>query len=355
MALIDYLQDRLNQIGFDTERIEYEDENGIRKANVIGKKGEGIGGMSYFGHTDVIPADVWFTEQYGPFAPTVTDGKLYGRGACDMKGSIACMLSAAERFDHAELAKPLYVACSADEEIGYGGALQIQEKSKHYREMVAGQSNTIIGEPTLLEVVYAHKGGCMFTATARGQSAHTSTDAGVNANWTMIPFLVEIKKLYEETQQNPEWQDPEFDPPTLALNIGIGDHPEALNVTKPISICRVGFRPMPRTNTELLLEKVKRAAQKCGVELEITDELPAFYVDGQSDFIKEVLRISNKTKAHTVSYGSEAVIFNELERRVVIGPGNIEQAHTIDEWISLEQLERGTDVYAQFIRAWSTS
>ena len=136
---------------------------------------KGGGGLAYFGHTDVVPAINWFTEEHGPFVPAVQEGKLYGRGACDMKGSVASMLAAAERFEAAELKQPVYVACTADEEIGYGGAIQVKETSRFYREMVEAQTRTIVGEPTLLDVVYAHKGGCSFEATARGESAHSST------------------------------------------------------------------------------------------------------------------------------------------------------------------------------------
>jgi len=118
VALTAHLEDRLKQMGCRTERLEYEDENGVRKASVVGKKGEGRGGMAYFGHTDVVPAINWFTEDHGPFTPAVRQGKLYGRGACDMKGSVASMVAAAMRFEAGELIQPVYIACTADEEIG---------------------------------------------------------------------------------------------------------------------------------------------------------------------------------------------------------------------------------------------
>lgn len=352
MALTCYLEDRLKEMGFCTERFEYDDQNKVRKASVVGKKGEGLGGMAYFGHTDVVPAINWFSEDHGPFKPVVQGGKLYGRGSCDMKGSIASMLAAVERFKTSTLKKPIYITCTADEEVGYEGAIQVKENSKFYQEMVEGQTNTIIGEPTLLDVIYAHKGGCSFEATARGESAHSSTKMGLNANWTMIPFLVKMKELYEDTQNNPEWQDAEFDPPTLGGNIGIQDYPDAMNVKKPVSICRLGFRPMPSTKTDLLIERITKAAQECDVELVVNRGHGAFYVDPKSLFIKEVLAVMGKTEAHTVSYGSEASVYTELKRRVLVGPGDIQQAHTFDEWISVEQLERGADTYAEFIHTW---
>ena len=121
----DYVEAVLKRLEFDTERIEYTDAAGVRKVNIVGKKGVGTGGLAYFGHTDVVPADPWFTTEHGPFAPTVKGGRLYGRGACDMKGSIGCMLAAAERFARSSLRFPLYVTCTADEEVGYTGAAEV--------------------------------------------------------------------------------------------------------------------------------------------------------------------------------------------------------------------------------------
>ena len=94
----DYCEEVLSDLGFAIERIEYEDPDGVRKVSVLGKKGEGTGGMAYFAHTDVVPADPWHTDDFGPFEPSIVGDRLYGRGSCDMKGSIACMFAAAERL-----------------------------------------------------------------------------------------------------------------------------------------------------------------------------------------------------------------------------------------------------------------
>ncbi|MAG93428.1 MAG: acetylornithine deacetylase, partial [Planctomycetaceae bacterium] len=87
LAVSDYAEEALREIGFVTERVEFDDPDGIRKANIVGRKGTGSGGMAYFGHTDVVPADDWFSDEFGPFEPTVRGTRLYGRGSCDMKGS----------------------------------------------------------------------------------------------------------------------------------------------------------------------------------------------------------------------------------------------------------------------------
>src|SRR5947209_3016504 len=136
VAVTDYAALTLGNLGFEIERLDYDDAHGVRKACVIGKKGAGTGGLAYFGHTDVVPADPWFSDEHGPFQPTVQGGRLYGRGSCDMKGSIACMWAAAAQFPSVKLHRPIYVTCTADEEIGYGGAREVAARSKLFREMV---------------------------------------------------------------------------------------------------------------------------------------------------------------------------------------------------------------------------
>src|SRR3990172_4346531 len=115
----DYVERTLRSLDFETERIDYHDENGVLKVNVAGRKGKGTGGITFFGHTDTVPADVWADGD--PFVPEVRDGRLYGRGSCDMKGPVACMLAAAGSFRLSQLARPVSIVCTADEEIGYGG------------------------------------------------------------------------------------------------------------------------------------------------------------------------------------------------------------------------------------------
>jgi acetylornithine deacetylase len=318
----------------------------------LGKKGEGRGGVAFFGHTDVVPADNWFSDEFGPFTPTVQGGRLYGRGSCDMKGSVASMLAAAARFSASELKNPIYIATTADEEIGYGGAKDVAGRSKLFREMVDGHSRGIIGEPTRLEVVHAHKGTYGFHAISRGRAAHSSTREGKNANLAMIPFLMEMKAIHDETESDPKWQNPEFDPPTLSWNIGINDHTKAINITAPQSICTVYFRAMPGMNVGSLMERARAKAEELGLEFHPTIESPPLYVDPNSKFIKEVLQLAGRESATTVSYGTDGGMFLAMKNLVVFGPGDIAQAHTNDEWISLEQLERGTDMYARVIRRW---
>ena len=348
----DYVQQTLQRLGFATERIEYDDANGVRKVNIVGKKGEGTGGMAYFGHTDVVPADPWFTDEHGPFEPTIKGDRLYARGSCDMKGSVACMLAAAEQFSAADLKKPIYITCTADEEIGYGGAAQVAKRSELFAEMVSGNANGIVGEPTMLNVVYAHKGTYGFTATSRGKAAHSSTRNGINANLAMIPFLVEMKAIYEETESNRDLHNDEFDPPTMSWNLGINDHTKAINITPPQSICTVYFRPPPGQDGQALLDRARGKAEELGLEFDVRSRANPLYVDPKSEFIQEMLQVSGCEKPTTVSYGTDGAMLTALKNIVVFGPGDIAQAHTHDEWMALEQLELGTKMYAKLIRHW---
>lgn len=348
----DYVEAKLRDLDFVIERIEYRDEEGVQKVNIVGKKGDGIGGMAYFAHTDVVPADPWFTDEHGPFEPRVRGDKLYGRGSCDMKGSIACALAAAEQFKASELKKPIYITCTADEEVGYGGAEHVVKRSKLYREMVEGDSNGIIGEPTMLEVVYAHKGTFGFVATSKGRAAHSSTGKGINANLAMIPFLYEMKKIYDKTESDPNWLNDEFEPPTVTWNIGVNDHTTAINITPPQSVCTVYFRVMPGQDPEILLRWAREAAEANGLEFEVPRRAHPLYVDPSSDFVKEMLELAGRGTPRTVAYGTDGAMFTEMKKLVVFGPGDIAQAHTHDEWIELEQLDLGTEAYAKLIRRW---
>ena len=352
VPIADHVQQTLERLGFRTERIDYDDADGVKKSNVVGKMGEGVGGLAYFGHTDVVPADPWFFADHGPFEPTVKEDRLYGRGSCDMKGSVACMLAAAEQFSAADLKQPLYVTCTADEEVGYGGAAEVARRSELFREMVDNDTHGIIGEPTMLEVVYAHKGTYGFQATARGLAAHSSTRHGINANLKMIPFLAEMKAIHDETEADSTWHHDEFDPPGVSWNIGINDHTHAINITPPQSVCTVYYRPTPGLDADALLERAKRAAETCGLEFEIMHCAGALYLDPKSRFVADMLDLAGKTTPQTVCYGTDGAMFTDLKNLVVIGPGDIAQAHTHDEWIALEQLEKGTDLYTAAIRRW---
>lgn len=350
-----YLEMKLTKHGFVVERVEYEDSRGVKKVNLVAKKGGGTGGLAYFGHSDVVPAKRWFTKQFGPFEPSVARERLYGRGSCDMKGSIACMLAATQQFDWDELKQPLYFVVTADEEVGFVGARAVVADSKVYREIVDTGTKAIIGEPTSLEVVHAHKGSVKIVAAAKGVAGHSSSREGVNANLKMIPFLTEMKAIYDETESDSKWQNDMFEPPTLSWNIGIKDDSPALNVTASKSVCTMYLRPMPGVDVGPLLERVSHCADANQIKIKVDHWGNGMFVNPGSDFVCDALKLAHRKQSNTVSYGTDGGVFTEIENKIVLGPGSIAQAHTADEWISLEQLNLGTEMYQKMIRHWCCS
>lgn len=347
-----YLEMKLTKHGFVVEKVEYVDQRNVRKTNLVAKKGGGHGGLVYCAHSDVVPAKKWFTKKYGPFEPAIARERLYGRGACDMKGSIACMLTAAQQVAWDELKQPLYFIVTADEETGFHGAKCVVDESTLYREIVEHGTKAIIGEPTSLEVVHAHKGSIQVTAIARGNAGHSSGRKGVNSNLNMIPFLADIKAIYDEVESDRKWQNDIFDPPTLSWNISIKDDAPALNVTSSKTVCEMYVRTMPGIDVEPLLQRVRESADRNELKLVINDWGTPFFVDPGSEFIQESLRLAHRPKSKTVCYGTDGGVFSEIENKIVFGPGSIDQAHTVNEWIALEQLSLGTEMYAKMIRHW---
>jgi acetylornithine deacetylase len=347
-----YLEMKLTKHGFVVETIDYLDDRGVRKSNLVAKKGGGYGGLAYFSHSDVVPAKKWFTKKFGPFQPAIARDRLYGRGACDMKGSIACMLSAAQMVAWDDLKEPLYFVVTADEEVGFYGAKAVVEESKLYREMVDHATKAIIGEPTSLEVVHAHKGSIAITATARGKAGHSSSRDAVNANLAMIPFLATVKSIFDETETDPKWQNAQFNPPTLSWNIRVKDDSSALNITAGKTVSTMYLRTMPQVDVSPLLARVEAAAKKQELKLEISPCGSTFWTEPDSEFVQQALKLAHQPKSKSVSYGTDGGMLTELDQKIVFGPGSIAQAHTRNEWISLEQLSLGTEMYAKMIRHW---
>jgi acetylornithine deacetylase len=347
-----YLEQKLVKHGFVVETLQYEDRRGTPKVNLIAKKGNGVGGLAYFGHSDVVPAKNWFTNKFGPFQPTIANERLYGRGACDMKGSVACMLAASQLFSRGNLKQPLYFVMTADEEVGFHGARNVVEESKFYREMAENGTKALIGEPTMLEVVYAHKGSLEFKAKSKGVAAHSSTNEGVNSTLPMIPFLAEAKKIYDEIESQSEWQSDLFNPSTVGWNIMVRDDAPAMNITPSKTICKVYARPLPDKDMMPLIQRLEKVAAENGIKLSVNYWCEPFQTDPKSEFVKETLRLAQRQKAKTVSFATDGGLFSQISDKIVFGPGSISQAHTNNEWISLDQLSQGTQMYSQMIQRW---
>lgn len=347
VSISEYLASLLAAGGFAVERVAYRDAAGVEKLCIVAKLGEGRGGLSLTGHSDVVPAPPagWSAD---PFKPQLRDGRLYGRGACDMKGPVAAALCAARRFRAGQLKAPLFFICTADEEVRARGAREVVRVSRLFREAASGYG--LICEPTRLQVIHAHKGSLHLEVRSRGRAAHTSTLKGVNANVRMIPFLAEMRRIYQEVLRGRQYRNEEFDPPHSEWSIGINDHNPATNVTPVQSVCTIRYRPMPGVDTAGLVRRTRALARQHGLGFKVHWVGAPLYTPPDSPLVRTALALTGTRVARTVPYGTDGTAYaTRMKHLVVLGPGDIAQAHTVDEWVETEQLHRAEELYARFI------
>ena len=233
--------------------------------------------------------------------------------------------------------------------------------SKYYDEIVTSSENSkekircIVGEPTELKVISSHKGIAGFRATARGRAAHTSTKEAINANWKLLPFLNELYKIRKETETDSSWLNSSFDPQTISFHIQICDDRSAVNTSAAYSECVGQFRPMPDTNVKKIMDRVVTAAGKFQIDLKMDHDFPPLEDKDNQLIIRESLNLTNTADALTVPYATDASALNRLKQVVVMGPGSITQAHTSEEYISLDQLNLGNDLFMRCINQWCLS
>jgi acetylornithine deacetylase len=334
----------MRKAGMSVELVPYIDTNGVKKVNVVGKKGRGTGGLAILGHSDVVPAGGWDSD---PYKLTVRKGKLYGRGSADMKGPIACGLVASGVFAAKELKRPVYVIVTADEETDCGGAAVVMKQSRTFRESRIKYG--IIAEPTLLDVVHAHKGSLKFDVTAKGRAAHSSTGKGINANHRLIPFLNDVVEFERKVLTGKKYLNTSFTPPHATMNIVMGDGGSATNITAPVSRASINCRPMPDQNWTPVVDHIKQLGKKHGVQVTVPKRLDPLGTPEHSRIIQESLKITGKRKSKTVSYGTDGMVFGKAMELVVMGPGSIQQAHTTNEWIAKDQLKKGVEIFTKMV------
>ncbi len=346
----------LEELGFEVHRLEHRDLAGAEKIVLAARRADdrvaasAEAGIAYFCHNDVVSVEGWNCEHGGPFSAKVAEQRLWGRGACDMKGPTAAAIAAIASLVELPQSAPLYFFITGDEESGMAGARLLTENSSFYREAVERGTVGIIGEPTELHVVNSHKGGCHFDVSSSGVAAHSSTNDGLNANWQLIPFLSYLQQLNHRCQTEPSLQNSNFSTPTLSLNIVIDNEPSAFNITVGRATCHIFFRPMPGTQWESMLEEIKRAARDMELELSSIRCLSPLLTPVDRAFVRTALAITDQDKPGSACYATDGCCFQELPDLIVLGPGSIEQAHRHDEWIAVDQLQRGTELYAKFFQ-----
>ncbi len=341
-TISDFLQKWLEKHGLAVERICYIDPNGVEKVNLIAQMGEGTGGLGFFSHSDTVPGD---GAQWQPFNPRVEDGKLYGRGSCDMKGPLAASMIAVAGIDASKLRRPLYIAIAADEEMGHVGAHHIQKESATFKQN--WPTWTVIPEPTEMLPVYAHKGGALITVTATGRAAHTSLDTGISANFLIAPFLAEMAELAKRMKSEERYKNHEFDPPTNGFNLTIDDGGCATNVTAAKCVAKVNFRIMPNDLHEEIIAQIEAAARRYGLAITHRKLMP-FIVPKDAPIVQAACRAVNAA-AMNVPFGTEAESYQRYTQCVVLGPGGIGQAHTVNEFVRIDQLEQAVTAFQRII------
>jgi len=344
VEITDFVQRRLDGFGFASERLEYTDYNGVPKACLVAKIGAGEDGFGIFGHFDTVPG---MEDQWQPYEPHIDGDRLIGRGACDMKGPLAAAIVAVSQLPLNRLRSPLYFVVSADEEMHYTGAYQIRDHSKILAD--AWPHSGLVIEPTRLRPVYAHKGGVRIRVMAEGVAAHTSTGEGVSANFLIAPFLAEMAELAKRFKTDERFLNHEFAPPHNAFNMVLDDGDCAPNVTAARTVCTMSMRPMPDDHHEEAIQLIRDAAAKYDLPCAVIS-FPVVYTDPESDVVRVAVEATGAERPETVPFGTEAAIYKDYCDLVILGPGDIAQAHTIGEWIDTNQLRAAVDLYAQMMR-----
>lgn len=347
------LKKMLEARGFEVHWYDYRDLRGRDKVTLAAcrRGAQSKTGIAFFSHSDVVSSEGWRTAHgSGPWDALVHDGRLWGRGACDMKGPISSLLSALQSFDSARQAGNVYVFITGDEECGMVGAELLTKECPLYSEVVATRAVGIITEPTRLQVVSQHKGGCRFRVTSHGTAAHSSTSDGLNANWQLIPWLDYLRSVQQRIDSDSELRNEAFDPPTLSPNLVLYNQPSEFNITVSQAQCELFLRIMPDTAWQALVDELTTTAREMELEVSALSIVPPLSTSADSPLVIESLRIVDQQAPKAVSYATDGCRYKQISDLIVLGPGNIEQAHRCDEWIEIEQLEAGADIYARLLQ-----
>ena len=345
LDLIAYVQDVLEKLGIATTLVHNEDG---RKANLWATIGPlDRPGIVLSGHTDVVPVEgqAWTTD---PFKLTKRDGNLYGRGSADMKGFIACCLSMAESAAKAELKTPIHFAFSYDEEIGCVGVRRLLDLLK---DAPVRPRLCIVGEPTLMQAVTAHKGKLGFRVTAHGLEAHSSlAPIGVNAIYMAADLIGAIRSLQKDIAETGA-RDGDYEVAYTTLHVGKMQGGEVMNIVPNRCSFDFEIRYLPEEDQQAIVARIKAAAETVaagyrGVFAEARFEFmdlqsyPAMNTPVDSEAVKFVQALTGGNSTGKITFGTEGGLFQTVlgTPAVVCGPGNIAVAHKPDEYVSEAQM-----------------
>ncbi len=346
LKLIEFVCDYLTQFGVAYELIFNKEKS---KANLFATLGPDDGrGIVLSGHTDVVPVDGqhWTVD---PFQLTEKQGRLYGRGTADMKGYIACVLSAIPNFLAAPLRMPVHIALSYDEEIGCLGVRSlISELDKRTPKPLL----CLIGEPTSLKPVVGHKGKLSMRCAIHGAACHSAyAPDGVNAIEYAAELITELGRIARDLQE-PQLCDPRFSPPFSTVQTGLIRGGKALNIVPDDCHFDYEIRALPTQDPREINQRLEHYAEhhllpnmnavsaNSSIVFSELSSYPGLLTDVRSDAARLIAQISGSTDFTTVAFGTEGGLYDAIGIPTLIcGPGSIEQAHRPDEYISINQLD----------------
>ena len=348
LGLIEWVRDYLTKQGATT-RLTH-DATG-KKANLFATLGDSNKpGLILSGHTDVVPVDGqnWDTD---PFQATEKDGRLYARGSADMKGFIGIILNQAPKFVSAlnanKLDAPLHYALSFDEEVG---CLGVRSLIRDLEENDIRPAGCVVGEPTSMQPIIAHKGTHRFRCAVHGREAHSSyVTYGVNAIEYAARLVVFIRQLADRLAQL-EQRDYGFTVPYSTLSTGLIQGGIAANVVPKDCVFQFDMRTLPNASPDALYQEIRSYAEGLAREMKSIDEASGIDLQWMSQtvglaasetdaIVQWAMQLSKNPSVGKVSYGTEAGLFQKMGVPTVIcGPGDIAEAHRPNEFVALEQL-----------------
>jgi acetylornithine deacetylase len=348
VALVDWAEALLTRAGASCERIA---DHAAGKANLLAVVGPRVAdGIVLAGHTDVVPVDGqdWTSD---PWQLTRRGTRLHGRGTADMKGFLALMLAAAERAATVDLRRPLVLALTYDEEVGCLGAPALVER---LGRALPRPQLVLIGEPTSMRVVTAHKGLRLFDVEVFGKEAHScnaGTGLGVSANDAAVELMALVRSIAgEETRRA---ASSPFTPPGTTLTIGRMQGGTAVNILARRCTFTWDLRAPNPADAERIEARFRAAAADvetrlrridpgCGVKITRRADVPGLTADPDGPARRVAAELSGDAGCGCVSFVAEAGLFAAAGLSAVLcGPGSIDQAHVADEWIELAELQAG--------------
>ncbi|MFV1600826.1 MULTISPECIES: acetylornithine deacetylase [unclassified Phaeobacter] len=354
LEMIAYLANRLEDCGASVDVLF--DASG-QKANLFATLGpDADGGIVLSGHSDVVPVtdQDWSSD---PFTMVERDGRLYGRGTCDMKGFIAATLAMAPQFAGQIGKRPLHFAFTYDEEVGCVGAGHLVQtlRDREIRPRLA-----LIGEPTSMRIIEGHKGCHEYTTRFQGLEGHGSDPSrGVNAVEYAVRYVSRLLDLRLDLQQRTP-SDSRFDPPWTTLNIGALNGGSAHNVIASKAQVDWEMRPVQQADADhvkdtmarychdVLLPAMRAVYPEASIDTEVVGEVAGLVPTTRNEARDIMAELLGSKSADLVPFGTEAGLFQALGMDVVVcGPGSIAQAHKADEYLAIDQLGQCLSVLDQ--------